>query len=525
MAPSRQCHGATGGNRIIAEINMPAQDAFDALAITNLGRHWVRRLFRQPKWGQLSRHPPTGRYLQGAASTWTLNAAVLRVLKPTNPTQALNKHGSARYRRGPRTAILARKESGKLELRVRMRRQKRPNYRVLVRKVGFICLTASLVCLPILRAQTGQPPLTKQAPLWSVKPKEVGYSLSVFRNFRPMVGGDRVKIQFLDNRRLALAWLTPVETQEKTIGPATDVLSHLHVSILDANTGQQVLNHEWPCSSVGVNLAHTASGQWLLSSDQTVTLYSRSFDKVRDLHNVGTQRSHTFISPSGRTFLSHVTDKSGAWSGQLRDAATFEVLDSWDDPLFAKAYIAYSDYFILAQITKPGTPQRMYIRKIGGDWNPYSASVLDSQPAGRSSYGFVNDDTVAGFPGHALVLETVGGTELFSLIASEAGLYLPSWSAAATSTRGERFAVILDRLRGLRNENLDMYPFQSEDRVIVYSIPQRGAVFSVKVKGISPWPALTSHLAFNAIALSPDGKLLAIVSDEGVRVYVLPTTE
>ena len=83
--------------------------------------------------------------------------------------------------------------------------------------------------------------------------------------------------------------------------------------------------------------------------------------------------------------------------------------------------------------------------------------------------------------------------------------------------------MILDRLRGLRIDTLDMYPFQSEDRVIVYSIPQRGAIFIVKVKGISPWPTLTrSHLVWNRIALSPDGQLLGIVSDEGVRVYALP---
>ena len=392
----------------------------------------------------------------------------------------------------------------------------------------LLCMGA---CLPMSMAQSNQPPLSQERPIWAVKAKQVGYKSSMFRNFRPTVGGDRVKIQFLDDQRLALAWLTPDETGAKLIGPATNVPSHLHLTILDAHTGQQISKHEWPCSSVGVNLACTASGQWLLSSDKTVTLYSPSFDKVRDLQNARTETFHTFISPSGRTFLTYVADSRGARSAQLRDSATFEVVDSWNDARVAEAFLAYSDHFILAQVTKPRTPPQLYVREIGGSWKPCAVAVQDSLLARGSTYGFINDDTLVSFRRNELVLETVGGTELFSSTVPEAGLFLPTWSKPATSKGGERFALILDRLRGPRNEKLDMY-FPSEDRVVVYSIPQRGVVFSVKVKGESPWAALApwaalvpSHLVGNRIALSPDGQLLGIVSDGGVRVYALPPAE
>jgi hypothetical protein len=83
--------------------------------------------------------------------------------------------------------------------------------------------------------------------------------------------------------------------------------------------------------------------------------------------------------------------------------------------------------------------------------------------------------------------------------------------------------VILDRFRGLRSDGLDVYPFLSEDRAVVYSIPQPRVIFSVRVKGRSPWPFLApNHPIWNKSALSPDGQLLGIVSDEGVRVYGLP---
>jgi len=80
-----------------------------------------------------------------------------------------------------------------------------------------LCIGACL--LPMLKAQTKQPPLSQEPPVWSLKPEQVGYNLSAFKNFRPTVGGDRVKIQFVDDQRLALAWLTPDEIQDKVIAP------------------------------------------------------------------------------------------------------------------------------------------------------------------------------------------------------------------------------------------------------------------------------------------------------------------
>jgi hypothetical protein len=209
---------------------------------------------------------------------------------------------------------------------------------------------------------------------------------------------------------------------------------------------------------------------------------------------------------------------------QLRDSATFDVLDSWNDARVTKAHFTYSDRFILAQVYQDPPKFQIYLRKVGGDWNPYSISVPDNQLPGETGYGFVNEDTIAGFAGPTLVLKTVEGTQLFNSTLPESGLYLPSWSMATTSTHGERFAVILDRSRGLSNPNLDLYPLQSEDRVVVYSISKRSAIFSVKVKGISQWPT-QPHEVWNVIALSPDGQLLGVVCGEGVRVYVLPPAE
>ena len=208
-------------------------------------------------------------------------------------------------------------------------------------------LTVCLLLLQVSRAQTPPVPLSKEPPLWSATPKQIGYSLSDFKNFRATVGGDRVKIQFLDGQRLALAWLTSDEVIEKTTGAFANVPSHLHIAILDSQSGQSIAHHEWACSSLGVNIAYTATGEWLLSSDNSVTLYSRSFDKLRDLQNVRPQRFHTFVSPSGRTFwYSQATQMAdGLHNSEIPPPLRFWIL--WKDALVAKAHFAYSDRYIL----------------------------------------------------------------------------------------------------------------------------------------------------------------------------------
>ena len=202
----------------------------------------------------------------------------------------------------------------------------------------------------------------------------------------------------------------------------------------------------------------------------------------------------------------------------MLDSDTFEVIDSWNDTRFTGGYFAYSDRFILAQIRKE---HRLFIREIGKDWIPYALGGDAPQPV--SSYTFVNNDTLAIVRGNQLVVSTVSGPELFRKSVPEAGLLFPlGWQTAASSAGGERFAVILDRMRGINSPPLDVYSFRADDRVMVYSVPDGAAIFSVKVIGSSPW---FSQYHWNSVAVSPDGSLLGIASDDGVRVYILPSTQ
>jgi hypothetical protein len=382
-----------------------------------------------------------------------------------------------------------------------------------VRLLLFAC--CSYVFAGESKTRTEQPPTTHDSPLWSTDLKQLGYRIpstyaSYFR-----VGADIVKIQFLDSRRIALAWLVTDQVVEKPglYKNKSNVPSHLHLCIIDAKTGREISSHDWPTASQGVDIADTASNQWLVASGEAVTLYSPSFEKIRELQQAKPRALYRGLtSPSGRTFLIRTTDSHGAWSDQLLDAATFEVRDSWNDNQFANASYWYSDRSIVAFTLKPA---EWLLRTVGKGWAPLPSQENSTQPDRRHFYGFLNDDLLVGRSGKEISVGPAGGLPLFTLAAPEAQLFF----SQLIPSQGDRFATILDRMRGLRSEPLDMYPFPAADRVLVYSIPDQRPIFSAKVKGPSPW---YPKPIWNSVALSPDGELLGIVSNDGIRVYALP---
>jgi hypothetical protein len=128
---------------------------------------------------------------------------------------------------------------------------------------------------------------------------------------------------------------------------------------------------------------------------------------------------------------------------------------------------------------------------------------------------FVSNDVLAIGRGVTTVATVSGDVQFQITVQKEHYLLLP-----VTSAGEQRFAVIEGRLRGLRSEPLDMYPFGSNDRALVYSIKDRRAIFSLKLKGTSPWTPWNIHEHF--LAVSPDGTSLAIFSDSLLTVYPLP---
>jgi hypothetical protein len=120
---------------------------------------------------------------------------------------------------------------------------------------------------------------------------------------------------------------------------------------------------------------------------------------------------------------------------------------------------------------------------------------------------------------HVLVLDTIAGKKEALLLQArlpENGRFGP---AARASANG-RFATAEQRMRGVTSDFWDLSAFPADDRVVVFDLVRRQAIFAVKVDGNSPWPPFHQHK--NRIALSQNGDLLAILSDEVLNIYPLP---
>jgi len=68
--------------------------------------------------------------------------------------------------------------------------------------------------------------------------------------------------------------------------------------------------------------------------------------------------------------------------------------------------------------------------------------------------------------------------------------------------------------------------YWADEMVHVYDVHQGAEICLIAVKGDSA-ALFPVHLAvhWNSVAVSPDGSLLAVASDDGLRVYALPRSD
>lgn len=361
-----------------------------------------------------------------------------------------------------------------------------------------------------------EPPPTKDHPLWKIDVSQFGYERYPRRMVRPL----RLFVDFTDNDHVAIAWVNPDTTKEnRKQDPRVGELAHLHVIILDAKTGRKQIQKEWSTPYYPIpRLFGIPDGRLLICTDSFLRLLSPILDVVREqgLPNhatctkVGFQRS-----PSRRTLLlSTLAEHSRQM--ELLDAETFATLSSWTELWKAatqKGTVGLSDDWLVGYC---GERIELCVRRFDKPWQPFHPAGLDTEMPGRVRIptSFVSNELLA-IVGKVAAVINVNGKVLFEVkVEKKHWLQLP-----VTAAGGEKFVVIESRLRGLRSEPLDMFPFQSDDRAIVYSIKDHRTDFSIKLEGTSPWTPW--HIHDNSLSLSPDGASLAMVSDGVLTIYVL----
>ncbi len=361
--------------------------------------------------------------------------------------------------------------------------------------------------------QDSERAVCQDQPLLDLDLRAFGYDTSsATRRLREFV-------DFTDLSNLALAWLALDDPREaKKIGPLTPRPAHLHILLLDARTGSKQGLQEWPTPSTPVRFSGLGNGKFLTCTGNVLRLFSPGFEVIRE-QNLQSERtclsflsSGTWgVSPSRRSLLLYSRSEKG-YENTLVNSDTFATNASWIDKFPTNGI---SDHWLTAFC---GQRREICIRGVDQSWQPFQPGDLGEQTNHKrvNSAVFVNDGTLAIELGNRMLVAKADGTLLFQVRLPERR----SFGTVATSSGGERFAVIENRSRGLRSELLDMYPFASNDRVVVYSISDRRDIYAVRVRGTSPWTPWDFHT--NQLALSPDGVLLAVISDGRLKVYRLP---
>jgi hypothetical protein len=373
-----------------------------------------------------------------------------------------------------------------------------------------------------MRAQAREPKPTSanDRPLWEIDLRQFGYERWLRRSTRPLP----LVVDFTDIDHLAVGWIRPdgasVAGRNDTYGPEP---AHLNVVILDAKTGQKQSRTEWPTSARYFSAPlffGIPDGRLLICSDNVLRLLSPTLEVVREQElpdrascvNVAFQHS-----PSRRTLLVSILSEHSRRM-ELLDVGTLAVLSSWTEERAASApfrgILSISDHWLAGYC---GEPNELCLRRFDKGWQPFPNGFDAQMDKGQHiPVSFVSDEILV-VERKTTGIVAVDGTVLFRIAPPEKHfLLLP-----ATSAGGARFALIEDRFRGLKSEPLDMYPFGANDRALVYGIKDRRSIFSLKLKGTSPWTPWDVH--DNYLALSPNGTHLAVLSDGVLKIYRLPS--
>jgi hypothetical protein len=383
-----------------------------------------------------------------------------------------------------------------------------------IRTLGLALFLMGPFFLAQTQSQDNEPVFSQQRLLLEIDLRKYG--------FTPLVSGmrDFLSLDFVDDNHLVFAWTTldnPAGDKKKKV-KIFAVPSHLHAIFLDAHTGQKQDQRQWPSSSFSASLHSVGEGKLLTCTGNAVRLLSREFETLREQVLTGPNPCVQLqVSPSRRSFS--IADGPEMDSSQtLMDSETFVPRAKWNTDV---KNVTFTDTLLVGNSSSENNQLR--IRKLDKPWEPLHFAAMEQppQPSRPEPAFFVGDSTLLIGSGKELSIVSVDGAVLFRINPPDK-LFVGS---RVTSIGGETFAIREMKMRGLKNEILDMYPFASDDTLVVCSLSARRAIYSIKLKGISPWPTWTPHDYKNQLALSPTGKLLAIVSDGILKVYQIPETK
>jgi hypothetical protein len=296
------------------------------------------------------------------------------------------------------------------------------------------------------------------------------------------------RVGFVDESTLAISFVAPAAARPQLSTRSTPSSYLLHVALADVDSGDTLLSTTWPTRVNRSGIQVLADGNLLLSSGETITLYSRGLKQLAQARLNAEGLPELVPSVSGKTLWTAFRD-DGKTIFEVRSARDLEVQHRWEERN-APARWSASDDSLVARFDTG----QMQLRKrtAVSDWNKIFVDY--GCYSGIPSY--VGDDRMILPACQELFLLDARGRVLATERLLRGERMDPEVAAARD---GSIVAVSLrDGIRGTR-------------RILVYDVTHGLAVGSVAVALPQGWNY--------AVAVSPDGERLAVLTDGVVSVY------
>jgi hypothetical protein len=357
-----------------------------------------------------------------------------------------------------------------------------------------------------------------EGPAWSVDLRSVG-----FAGFAPKQEQWGLHLRpnplcFTENSVLSATFITreDVTTLARRDQPGEGLPLRLHGIFLDAAAGKVRATKEWSITRPRGGIIAAGDGKFSVLTPATITLYSPSLEVLKELKLSSEQQSHLWdlhVSPLGKSILVeyHYPEATYQWldydSLQPQDAVwskSMPVLSISED----KEIASFRDTYVKE---KGGNVFEAFIQPRNGSERTV-CRVLTGRGVDCGELQFFSNDVLALWMPHGVsVVPKTGGEALL-----KASFREDEWLGRPLypSMDGKRFAVTIWAHKG-GSAFFDIDYHNILKRIVIYDLPTRKEVYTLdakqqKIKDVS------------GVALSPNGSLLAVLTDGVVQAYQLP---
>ena len=263
---------------------------------------------------------------------------------------------------------------------------------------------------------------------------------------------------------------------------------------LDAQTGKVLRQENWD-SHFHPYIFPTAAGNYVANTFDGIRLYAPGLERV--IRSLGDSAED--VSPDGRVIT--------VWGGVPGHAVTRFLDADTLEPTGAEFINKAVDSIGSNRIVYVGHRNRspgasVFVDDATDDIAPYDTSCKEVRPR------FVSNDILAVFGCGHLTLVTVQGKVLFTTRVSDASRWL-----APASRDGRRFALLSTY------ESAAHWSKTCFERVDVFDLTKRDVILKAEIR------ACGGTNGESGVAISPEGRLLAVNSQGLVQVFRLPSPE